>query len=100
MSQITMSQINMSQASASLLPVAGLFERAIQGLAKSDAAAVAEVLADCSRAQAPDSLEEFSRALAQKVVLEKVLEQTGRNLRVLCGEESSFRYGRSRGRNT
>jgi hypothetical protein len=58
------------------------------------------VLADCSRVEIPDSPQEFSRALTQQAAFEKVLELTGRNIRMLRGEENSFRYGRSRGRNS
>jgi hypothetical protein len=47
----------------------------------------------------PASSEEFSRALTQKMALEKMLEETGRNLRALRGEEDDFCYGRRRGRN-
>lgn len=92
----------MTQITA-FLPVAELFERTIRALAKPDVTAVADmqqVLADCSLAQAPDSMEEFSRALTQKVALEKILEQTGRNLRLLRGKEEDFHYGRRRSRNS
>jgi hypothetical protein len=88
----------MSEITLSLIPVTSLLDRTIRALANADLASVTEVLADCPRADAPGSPEEFSRALTQKIALEKVLEQTGRNLRLLRGEEDDFRYGRSRGR--
>jgi hypothetical protein len=77
-----------------------LLDRAIEALSRTDAASLTEVLADCSRAEIPGSPEEFSRALTQQAVFGKVLEQTGRNIRLLRGEENTFRYGRSRGRNS
>jgi hypothetical protein len=88
----------MSQISLSLIPVTNLLERTMRALATADAASAAEVLADCSRAEVPVSPEEFSRALTQKAALEKMLEQTGRNLRAIRGEDDDFRYGRRRGR--
>ena len=90
----------MSEITLSLVSVSNLLGRTIHALANADVASATEVLADCSRVDVPGSPEEFSRALAQKIALEKVLEQTGRNLRVLRGEEEGFRYGRSRGRNS
>ena len=90
----------MLQISTSPLPVNDLLERTIHALTNADAASANTVLADCSRAEMPASPEEFSRALTQKVALEKMLEQTARNLRVMRGEEDDFRYGRKRGRNS
>ena len=77
------------------LPLASLFDRVIDALARTDPASLTQVLADCDRVALPGSTEEFSRALTQQAALEKVLEQTGRNLRMLRGE-GSFRYGRRR----
>jgi hypothetical protein len=90
----------MSSISVSSVSLTGLLSRTISALAKADVASMAEVLADCKRAELPGSPEEFSRAIAQSVALEKVLEQTRRNIRLLRGEENSFRYGHSRGRNS
>jgi hypothetical protein len=90
----------MLQISTSPLPVVDLLERTIRALANADAASALAVLDDCSRAEMPASPEEFSRALTQKVALEKMLEQTARNLRVRRSEEDDFRYGRRRGRNS
>ena len=87
----------MSSVAGSSFSVLSLLDRAIEALAKTDAASLTEVLSDCSRAEIPGSAEEFSRALTQQAAFEKVLEQTGRNIRLLRGEENSFRYGRSRG---
>jgi hypothetical protein len=93
-----MSTIDISRASASV-PVAELFARTIDALAQPDAFSISEVLADCSRAAPPESLEEYSRALAQQAALAKMLEQTSQNLRVLRREGNDFRYGRRNGRN-
>jgi hypothetical protein len=90
----------MSSIAGSSFSVISLLDRAIGALAKTDAASLTEVLTDCSRAEVPGSAEEFSRALTQQAAFEKVIEQTGRNIRLLRGEENSFRYGRSRGRNS
>jgi len=80
--------------------ITSLLDRATGALARADNASLAEVLADCNRAEIPGSAEEFSRALSQQAAFEKVLEQTGRNVRLLRGEENGFRYGRGRGRNS
>lgn len=88
----------MSQITVSPVPIEALFERTLRALAQADAESAARVLADCPYAEAPGSAEEFSRALTQKVALERMLEQTGRNLRVLRGEEDDFRYGSRHGR--
>ncbi len=77
----------------SSLPLASFFDRAIDALARADAASLTQLVSDCAGAEPPCSPEEFSRALTQQVAFEKVLEQTGRNLRILRGEER-FRYGR------
>lgn len=90
----------MSFVAGSSFSVVSLLDRALGALAQADSASLTGVLADCSRAEVPGSPEEFSRALTQQATFEKVLEQTGRNIRLLRGEESSFRYGRSRGRNS
>jgi hypothetical protein len=86
----------MAQISTSLVPITNLLERTIRALANADAVSAAKALDDCSCVAMPASPEEFSRALMQKVALEQVLEQTGRNLRMLRGEEDDFRYGRRR----
>ena len=83
-------------ASSSLI---SLFDRAIDALARTDTASLGEVLADCNDAVLPASAEEFSRALTQQATFEKVLEQTGRNLRILRGDEN-VRYGRRRDANS
>jgi len=88
----------MSSILGSSLSVVSLLDRAIGALSRTDTAALNEVLTDCSRAEIPNSQEEFSRAVTQQAAFEKVLEQTRRNLSVLGGEENSFRYGRGRGR--
>jgi len=80
--------------------ILSLLDRAIGALVKADTTSLTEVLADCSHAEMPGSPEEFSRALAQQVAFEKILEQTAKNIRLLRGEEDCFRYGRSRGRNS
>lgn len=90
----------MSSISDSSFSVVNLLDRAIEALARTDAASLTEVLSDCGRAEVPASAEEFSRALTQQAAFEKVLEQTGRNIRMLRGGENGFRYGRSRGRNS
>jgi hypothetical protein len=90
----------MTSVAGSSFSVVSLLDRAIGALAQADNASLTEVLADCSRAEIPGSPEEFSRALTQQATFEKVLEQTGRNIRLFRGEENSFRYGRSRGRNS
>ena len=87
----------MVSISQSPFSVVHLIDRAIGALARIDTGSLTEVLADCSQAEAPASAEEFSRALTQQAAFEKVLEQTGRNLRLLRGEESDFRYGRNSG---
>jgi len=89
----------MSSIAGTSFSVVNLLDRAIGALAKTDTASLTEVLTDCSRAEIPDSQEEFSRALTQQAAFEKVLEQTRRNLTFLRGEEDNFRYGRGRGRN-
>jgi hypothetical protein len=89
----------MPPVSITPLPVVNLLERTMRALSCADAASASEVLADCARVEMPASSEEFSRALTQKMALEKMLEETGRNLRALRGEEDDFRYGRRRGRN-
>jgi hypothetical protein len=86
--------MSISQAVVSL-PLVSLLERAIDALARTDAASLTQVLTDCDRVALPSSKEEFSRALTQQAALEKILEQTSRNLRVLHREED-FRYGRRR----
>ena len=90
----------MSFSSISPVSVTSLLDRTIGALAKADVTSMAKVLADCEGAEPPGSAEEFSRALTQKAALEKALEQTKRNIRLLRGEENSFRYGHSRGRNS
>jgi hypothetical protein len=84
----------------SLFSVIDLLDRAIGALARTDTESLTQVLADSSRVVVPGSVEEFSRALAQQAAFEKVLEQTERNIRLLCGEKNSFPYGRKRGRNS
>jgi hypothetical protein len=90
----------MSQISIPSIPVSSLLDRTIRALANADANSAAEALAECASAAVPVSPEELSRALTQQAVLEKMLEQTRRNLRVLRGEEDDFHYGRRRGRNS
>jgi hypothetical protein len=90
----------MSFSSVSPVSVTSLLDRTIGALAKADVTSMAKVLADCEAVDLPGSPEEFSRALTQKAALEKALEQTKRNIRLLRGEENSFRYGHSRGRNS
>jgi predicted transcriptional regulator of viral defense system len=90
----------MSFSSVSPVSLTSLLSRTIGALAKADVTSMAKVLADCADAELPGSPEEFSRALTQKAALEKALEQTRRNIRLLRGEENSFRYGHSRGRNS
>ncbi|HTZ90378.1 MAG TPA: hypothetical protein VMA71_08555 [Alloacidobacterium sp.] len=90
----------MSLVSGPSFSVVSLAERAIGALSQADAVSLTKVLADCSQAEIPGSAEEFSRALTQQAAFEKVLEQTGRNIRLLRGEEDDFRYGRNRGRNS
>jgi hypothetical protein len=90
----------MSFSSVSPVSLTSLLSRTIGALAKADVTSMAKVLADCEGAELPGSPEEFSRALTQKAALEKALEQTKRNIRLLRGEENSFRYGHSRGRNS
>jgi hypothetical protein len=87
----------MNKVSQSPLPVVTLIDRAIEAVARIDMEALTEVLADCPHAEVPDSADEFSRTLARQAAFEKVLEQTGRNIRMLRNEESSFRFGRSIG---
>ncbi|QNI34141.1 hypothetical protein H7849_09690 [Alloacidobacterium dinghuense] len=90
----------MSSVSGSSFSVTSLLDRAIDALARTDTTSLTQVLTDCNCAEMPDSQEEFSRALTQQAAFEKVLELTARNLRLLRGEENSFRYGRGRGRNS
>jgi len=90
---------NVSSDISSSVSLVSLFDRAIGALAQADTASLSNVLVDCNRAELPGSMEEFSRALLQQAAFEKVIEQTGRNIRLLRGEENSFSYGRSRGRN-
>ncbi len=90
----------MSSITGPSFSVVSLFDRAIGALAKTDTTSLTQVLADCDRAELPASTEEFSRALTQQAALEKSLEQTERNIRMLRGDENKFRYGRSRGRNS
>lgn len=77
----------------SSLPIASLFDRAIEAVAMADTASLTQLVSECAEAKLPDSIEEFSRALTQRTALEKVLEETGRNLRLLRGE-GRFRYWR------
>jgi hypothetical protein len=87
----------MAQIGFSPVPILSLLDRAIQALVRADAVSTGEVLSDCDRVGVPTSQEEFSRALAQKEIFAKLLEQTSANLRVLRGSKDGFRYGRGRG---
>lgn len=77
----------------SSLLIASLFDRTIEAVATADTALLTQLISECADAKLPDSVEEFSRALTQRAALEKVLEETGRNLRLLRGE-GRFRYWR------
>jgi hypothetical protein len=90
----------MFSVAGSPFSVVNLLDRAIEALARVDVASLTDVLSDCSRAEIAVSPEEFSRALTQQAALEKVLEQTQRNIRLLRDEEVGFRYGHSRGRSS
>jgi len=80
--------------------VVSLLDRAISALARTDTESLTQVLADSDRAEIPDSWEEFSRALTHQAAFEKVLEQTERNIRLLCGEKNSCPYRRKRSRSS
>ncbi len=84
----------MSRVGLSQTPIVALFESAIEALKRADAASIGEVLSDCGSVKAAGSQEEFSRALAQRAVFSRLLEQTSENLRILRGETGTARTRR------